>query len=144
MSLSKEKQVSIVISHKKKIVKLTNKILRIIHEAEEKQKLSREQKLLAKQCINEVVSELTTIASFCGSNERKWAARMTESIAGISVILDWYWGSLIEFWCTMVNSITLDFNKTPFKFFGGDFKVKWREFETRLRAFADRRQPSKS
>ena len=140
VSLSKEKQVSTVISHKKKIVKLTNKILRIIHEAGEKQELGKEQKLLAKQYLNEVVSELTTIASFCGSGERKWAARMTESIASLSIVLDWWMLSMIEFWCTMANSITLDFNKTPFKFFGGDFRVKWREFETRLRGLADRRE----
>ena len=140
MSLPKERQVSIVISHKKKIVKLTNKILRIVHEAEEKQDLGKEQKLLAKQYLNEVVSELTTIASFCGSGERNWAARMTESIARLSAILDWWMLSIIEFWCTMANSITVDFNKTPFKFFGGEFKVKWREFETRLRGLADRRE----
>lgn len=140
MSLSKEKQVSIVISHKNKIVQLTNKILEIIHEAEEKQELSKEQKLLVKQYLNEVVSELTTIASFCGSGERKWATRMAESIARLSAILDWWMLSIIEFWCIMANRITVDFNKTPFKFFGGDFKVKWREFETRLRGLADRRE----
>lgn len=140
MGLSKEKQVSIVISHKEKIVKLTNKILKTIHEAEVNKEFSKEQKLLLKQYINEVVSELTTIASFCGSNERNWAARMTENAARLSAIMDWCYSPLIEFWCTMANSITLDFNKTPFKFFGADFKVKWREFETRLKGLVDRRE----
>jgi len=142
MSLPKEKQVTIVISHKEKIVKLTNKILEILHDAEGKKEFSNEQKLLLKKHINGVVSELTIITSFCGSNERNWAARMTESIARLSVVMNWYLTSLIEFWCTMANSITLDFNKTPFKFFGGDFKVKWHEFEARLRTLIDRRQVS--
>ena len=39
----------------------------------------------------------------------------------------------------MAKSITLDFNKTPFKFFGGDFKVKWHEFEAGLRTLIDAR-----
>ena len=142
MTLSKEKQVNIVINHKKKIVELTNKILEIFHEADEKKELNNKQKLLVKQLINEVVSELTTIAGFCGSDERKWTARMTEIVARTSVILDWHMIPLFEFWCTMVNSITPDYNKTPFRFFGGDFKLKWREFEARLRTLADRRQSS--
>ena len=142
MSISKEKQISIVISHKRKIVRLTNKILEILHESSVHEKISDEQKLLIRKLINEVVSELTTVASFCGSKERDWANRMTEIAARTSGILDYVWIPLFEFWCTMVNGITLDFNKTPFKFFGGDFKVKWHEFETRLRAVADRRQPS--
>lgn len=140
MSLSKEKQVIIVISHKEKIVKLTNKILEILHEVEGIRKFSKEQKLSIKQLINEVVSELTTITSFCGSAERDWANRMSDIIARLSVTLDWVFISLIEYWCTMANSITLDFNKTPFKFFRADFKLKWREFETRLRGLVDRRE----
>lgn len=132
-------QVKIVLSHKRKIVQLTNRILEILHEANSNQKISSEQKLQIKKLINEVVSELTTIASFCNSREREWAGRMSRAIAGTTAIMDYIFISLFEFWCTMVNSITIDFNKTPFRFFGGDFKLKWHEFETRLSAFADRR-----
>ena len=140
VSLSKEKQVNIVISHKKKIVELTNKILEILHKPANTKRFSEEQRLSIKQLTNEVVSELAIIASFCGSRERDWAFRMSDSVARLNVILDWVFTSLVEFWCTMANSITLDFNKTPFRFFSADFKLKWHEFETRLKGLVDRRE----
>jgi hypothetical protein len=69
---------------------------------------------------------------------------MALMIARLSVVIDWYLNSIIEAWCTMVNSITLDFNKTPFKFLGVDFKIRLREFETRLKGLADRREQPQS
>lgn len=140
MSLPKEKQIDIVISHKKNIVQLTNKILKIVHEADKEKEFSNEEKLQLKQLINETVSELSTIAGFCGTDERNWVANMTNSIAAFNVYMCWEMSSVLELWCTMANSITLDFNKTPFKFFGADFKLKWREFETRIKGIADRRE----
>jgi hypothetical protein len=40
----------------------------------------------------------------------------------------------------MANSITIDFNKTPFKFFGGDLKLKLSKFEAEVKGVADRRE----
>lgn len=141
MSLSKEKQIEIVICHKKRIVELTNKILEIIHDCDSrKDEYTPQQQLELKKLINETVSEITTIVSFCGRSEREWAANMTNSIARQNVMLSWVFNSLLEFWCTMANSITLDFNKTPFKFFGGDLKLKLSKFEAEVKGVADRRE----
>jgi hypothetical protein len=139
MSLPKEKQVDIVISHKKNIVRLTNKILKIVNDANERKEFSNEQKLQLKQLINETISEMGTVASFCGTDERNWVSNMTNAIAAFTVYTAWETSVILEHWCTMANSITLDFNKTPFKFFGADLRLKWREFEARLRGLADRR-----
>jgi hypothetical protein len=142
MTLPKEKQIDIVISRKKNIVELTNRILKIVHEADKTMKFSNEQQLQVKQLVNETVSELSTIASFCGTEERNWVLRMTNVIAPVNVAVYWETHSILEYWCTMANSITLDFNKTPFKFFGADFKLKLRDYEARIKATADRRESS--
>ncbi len=81
MNLSKEKQINLVSSHKKKIVELTNRILTVISETSKKYKFDNEQKLLLKQLINETVSQIATIVSFCGSKERNWINNTTMVIA---------------------------------------------------------------
>jgi hypothetical protein len=142
MSLQKEKQVNIVISHKKNIVELTNKILKIVSDTNETHKFSNDQQLQLKQLINETISEMSTVASFCGNAERNWVSNMTNAIGLFTIYTFWETSVVLEQWCLMANSITLDFNKTPFKFFGADFKLKWRELEARIKGVADRRESS--
>jgi hypothetical protein len=140
MSLSKEKQIEIVISHKNNVLKLTNRILEIIDESVENWEYSDVQKLELRQLINGVLSELSTIAGFCGRNERNWVSNMAHSISMHNVYMNRTMRSLLEFWCTMANTITIDFTKTPFKFFGADFKLKLKDLEARIKGIADRRQ----
>ena len=140
MSLSKEKQIEIVICHKKRIVELTNKILEIIHDSDSRHVFTAAQQLELRKLINETVSEITTIVGFCGRSEREWAANMTRGITFHNLYLEWYMSPLLKFWCTMANSITIDFNKTPFKFFGGDLKLKLSKFEAEVKGVADRRE----
>jgi hypothetical protein len=139
MTLPKEKQVYIVISHKKNIVALTNKILEIVHDSNKRREFSNEQKLQLKQLINETISEMSTVASFCSSDERNWVSNMTNAIGAFTVYMAWETKVILEQWCTMANSITLDFNKIPFKFFGADIKLKLHDLEARIRGSADRR-----
>jgi hypothetical protein len=136
MSLPKEKQVEIVISHKRHIVELTNSILDIIHEAKE-HKYSDVQKLQIKKLVNESISELSTIAGFCSNTERVWVLNMAR-LSSLSIINEMYF--LLEDWCTLANSISVDFNKTPFRFFGADLRLKWNQFEARVRGTADKRE----
>jgi hypothetical protein len=139
MSVPKEKQVDIVISHKKNIVALTNKILEIVHDSNKKREFSNEQELQLKQLINEVISEMSTVASFCGSDERNWVSRMTNAIGAFTVYMAWETSVILEHWCMMANSIMLDFNKMPFKFFGADIKLKLHDLEARIKGSVDRR-----
>jgi len=141
VSLPKEKQVELVISHKENIVKLTDRILEILHEVKEKKELDKKQELSLRQLINNTVSEMAIIAGFCGSNEREWINSMMSLITTINMNLEFIARThIIETWCTDVNSITLDFNKTPFKFFGADFKLKLHDFEVRVKGLVDRRE----
>ena len=140
MSLSIEKQINLVISHKKKVVELTNEILKIINEAGKKYKFDNNQKLLLKQLFNETVSEITTIASFCGSKERNWVNNVAVVIAIQNINLTYSSRHLLELWCTMINSMSFNFNKTPFNFLGFDFKAKWHDLEISLRSLVDRKE----
>jgi len=139
MSLSKEKQIEIVISHKKTIVKLTNRILEIIHESTKDWEYSDAQKLELRKLINETLSELSTIAGFCGRRERNWVSNMARSILAHNVYMNRMMHSLLELWCTMANTITIDFNKTPFKFFGADLKLKLKDMEAGIKGTIDKR-----
>jgi hypothetical protein len=140
MSLSREKQIEIVISHKKKVVELTNRILEVINESKKEREYSDTQKLELRKLINETLSELSTIAGFCGHSERNWVINMAQSILIHNLYMNRTMHPLLELWCTMANTISIDFNKTPFRFFGADFKFKLKDFETRIKGIADRRE----
>jgi len=140
MALSKEKQIETIVSHKNNVLKLTNRILEIISESTEKWEYSDAQKLELRQLINGTLSELSTIAGFCGRKERNWVINMAHSISIHNVNMKRTMHSLLELWCTMANAITIDFTKTPFKFFGADLKLKLKDFETRIKGIADKRE----
>ena len=144
MSLPKERQIEIIISHKQRIVELTNKILEIIHDSDTRHEYTAAQRLELRKLINETVSEITTIVGFCGRSERNWATSMTQSITLHNLYLEWYMSPVLKFWCTMANSIIIDFNKTPFKFFGGDLKLKLSQFEAEVKGVADRREEART
>lgn len=137
MSLSKEKQIEIVISHKKHIVELTNKVLEIAQKTGRNQEYNDSQKLQLKQLVNEIISELSIIAGFCSNEERNWVLNMA---VGVDMFLSYGLSILLEDWCTMANTVAVDFNKTPFRFFGADLKLKWNQFEARIKGIADRRE----
>ena len=120
-------------------MKLTNRILEIICERTDSWEYSDSQKLELRQLINETLSELSTIAGFCGRKERNWVLEMTRSISMHNVYMNRVIQSLLEFWCTMANSITIDFNKTPFKFFGADLNLKMKDFEAGIKGSLDKR-----
>jgi hypothetical protein len=144
LSLSKEKQIELVILHKKQILSLTNQILEIISDSDKTHKYNACQELELRKLMNETISELTIIAGFCGSAERSWVDRMTNSVCIHNVEMSWFLSSLLTHWCTMANSITIDFNKTPFKFFGADLKLKISEFEAQVKGIVDKRETSTS
>lgn len=124
-------RIKIVLSHKAKILASTNKLLKILDDSQELYHFTSKQRLAIKQLLNQIVSEFSTIASFCSPNEQDRVNRIIEAIAKLNVHLDWELAPLINYFCTIVNSITLDFNKTPMSF-GREFNSKLGELETRF------------
>ncbi len=135
MSLSQKEQERIVEEHKKRIRKITNKILDIIGQS-----FNDKTKLQVRKLVNEVVSELSVIVGFCGSREKKWVDAMSFEMASYMVFLDMGSKPIIRLWCTLVNNVVVDFTKTPFRFLDTEFNVRWKDFETKFRALVDRRK----
>jgi hypothetical protein len=140
MSTKNDKQIKLVLSHKTKILASTNKLLKILDSAQESYRFTNKQRLAIKQLLNQIVSELSTIASFCIPKEQDCVNRVFEGIAKLNVHLNWELAPLITYFCTVVNSITLDFNKTPMRF-GREFSNKLGELETRFHAIFTGIQP---
>jgi hypothetical protein len=140
MSTKNDKQIKLVLSHKAKILTSTNKLLKILDDAQESYRFTKKQRLAIRQLLNHVVSELSTIVSFCDPKEQDRVNRIIEGIAKLNVHLNWELAPLITYFCTIINSITLDFNKTPLRF-GREFSSKLRELETRFQAIFTGIQP---
>ena len=132
MSISEQDKIAIIINHKNQIVQLTNRMLQMVDDSDSS--CINEQKRLLKQYLNQTISELTIIAGFCGSKERKWVSAITDTISRLSPILEWCLPTLIDLYCTLINGIIIDFSKTPFSFLNDDLRRKWREFENRTKA----------
>jgi hypothetical protein len=131
---SKQKMIDTVISHKSNITRATNEIMERLSGLKESKDRSQDS-LFIKTRINEVISELSIIAGFCGTHERNRIAAMERLVAQL-VVLDAFsmFSSPLEDWCIMVNGITIDFNKTPFRFAGGEFNVNLRNLQAKLKA----------
>ena len=69
MSLPKEEQVKIVIASKKRIADLTGKILDALYDSGLDNQQNDKQEIAIKKSVYEIVSELSIISGFCGSNE---------------------------------------------------------------------------
>ncbi len=132
MSLPKEEQVRIVITSKKRIADLTGKILDVMYDSDaENYQLINKQESAIKKSIYEIVSELSIISGFCSSNEREFVNSITRYITDMTPSLQ-STKLLLEDWCTIVNGIAVDFNKTPFKFLNTELKRKWRSLEAKI------------
>ena len=144
LELPKEKMIEIVIDHKKNIVKTTNQISESLQKLREptskKMSLDYETALFVKKSVHQVVSDLSIIGGFCGGTEKDYINRMAFMLGGLVATgyIDIVTAPIIELWCTMVNSIMIDFNKTPFRFVGGEFKLNLRKLETKIKAFLSR------
>ena len=132
MSLPKEEQVRIIIASKKRIAELTGKILDVMYDSDsENNQLINKQESAVKKSIYEIVSELSIISGFCRSKEREFVNTITRHILAMTPSLQ-YTKLLLEDWCTIVNEIVVDFNKTPFKFLNNELKGKWRDLEAKI------------
>ena len=134
--------IDVVITHKQRIVKTTNQIIKRVRELKPtpSEELRRETALFVRQSIDQVISDLSVIGGFCGKNEKNYIAQLASSVSPMVTSPSYigFMSPVIEDWCTMVNSIIVDFHKTPFKFVSGEFKLSFRELETKIKAILRR------
>lgn len=108
-----------------------------IYESKSREGLGDEQELSIKKLVNEIISELSTIAGFCGSRERDIVSSMARLISETTSQTE-STTMLLEEWCTIVNGISVDFNRTPFRFYTGELNTRWMRLEGKIKALLGR------
>jgi len=97
--------------------------------------LDEESALAVRQKIHQVVKSLSIIAGFCDNRANQVAHDLTLVVSRIMMkskinLVD---GKLLELFCTIVNGLVVDFNKTPFSF-SGEFKVAFDKLMASVKA----------
>jgi hypothetical protein len=136
LSHPSSEQIRIVIECKKRIEELTGKILDSIDESRSNEMGRDRQELLIKKCVAGIVTEISTIAGFCGKNEREFVSKMTRDIYMITEYSEL--SPLLEDWCILMAGITPDFTRTPFRFMNSELTSQWSKIGDSIRAIAGR------
>ncbi|MCJ7770360.1 hypothetical protein MUP37_02160 [Candidatus Bathyarchaeota archaeon] len=136
MSHPSSEQIRIVIECKKRIEELTGKILDSIEESKSNEMGRDRQELLIKKCVAGIVTEISTIAGFCGKNEREFVSKMTRDIYMVTEYSEL--SPLLEDWCILMAGITPDFTRTPFRFMNSELTSQWSKIGDSIRAIAGR------
>ena len=136
MSHPSSEQIRIVIECKKRIEELTGKILDSIDESRSNEMGRDRQELLIKKCVAGIVTEISTIAGFCGKNEREFVSKMTRDIYMVTEYSEL--SPLLEDWCILMAGITPDFTRTPFRFMNSELTSQWSKIGDSIRAIAGR------
>ena len=132
MSVSLEKQVDVIVTEKGRIVELTSELLRTTAASEASESLSAEQAATTKQLLTQVISELTTIASFISPKDAKWSKSMVDISSHLTANVRWELTPILEEYCLLINSIHVDFTKIPFRF-SKEFKRKLKRFDAKYK-----------
>ena len=156
MSLSSEVKLQTILLQKEEVRKATDEISRIIRKlgkgspfeaslrrlrTKDKEiedpyyKLDEQSSIAVREKLHKIVSSVSIIAGFCDKNTKDYVMRISKVAAEISAqseitSLD---GFVLESFCTLVNSIIVDYNKTPFSI-SGEFKVKFDKFMAGVKA----------
>jgi len=136
LSHPSSEQIRIVIECKKRIEELTGKILDSIEESKSNEMGRDRQELLIKKCVAGIVTEISTIAGFCGKNEREFVSKMTRDIYMVTEYSEL--SPLLEDWCILMAGITPDFTRTPFRFMNSELTSQWSKIGDSIRTIAGR------
>jgi hypothetical protein len=136
LSHPSSEQIRIVIECKKRIEELTGKILDSIEESKSDMMGKDRQELLIKKCVAGIVTEVSTIAGFCGKSEREFVSKMTRDIYLVTEYSEL--SSLLEDWCILMAGITPDFTKTPFRFINNELTSQWSKIGENIKALTRR------
>ena len=132
MSVSLEKQIDVIVAKKDRIVELTGELIQTTVESEVSEILSVEQTARTKRLLTQIISELTTIASFISARDAKWSKVMVDITVNLAANVHQQLTPLLEDYCMMINSIIVDFTKIPFRF-SRDFKRKLKRFNAKYK-----------
>jgi hypothetical protein len=120
VDLSKEYVIQQVEAHKDRIRDASDRLSDILYEGRKHMgnnlRLGEERSLAIRKIIHEIFSELSIIGGFCDS----WTQRYIQQTAhGVGTIiakqLNYADALMLEYWAVNINSLIIDYNKTPFR-----------------------------
>jgi hypothetical protein len=98
--------------------------------------LNSQDRFIIKTKINEIVSSLSIIVGFCDRDAQNLVKEIIRNGILNTVVLntkmDVASKFYLEIFCIIVNSLTIDFNKTPFKF-EAEFEMKVKELSAKIK-----------
>jgi len=120
--LSKEYMIQQVVAHKDRLREATDHLSQTLSKTKSKLKasgkweLDEKSALRIREIIHEIMEEISIIGGFCDNWTQNYIRKIAPIIAGITAfdmtILDRH---TLELFATMVNSLIVDFTKTPFR-----------------------------
>jgi hypothetical protein len=92
-------------------------------------RLDEQDSVVLRQKLHKMVSDISIIAGFCDKRTQNYIMQISKVAAEITAQneITNLEGFILESFCTMVNSIIVDFNKTPFSL-SAEFKVGFDKF----------------
>jgi hypothetical protein len=157
MSLSSEAKLTVILEKKEDIRKATDEISEIIKQLgkgssylaavhtlkkmsgqkigeDPYYKLDEQNSVIVRQKLHKIVSDMSTIASFCDKKTQSYIMRISKVAAEIAAgsEITHLEGFILESFCTMVNSIIVDYNKMPFSL-SAEFKLGFDKFIASVR-----------
>jgi len=98
-------------------------------------KLDEQSSVAVRQKLHRIVSSVSTIACLCDKKTQRYVMSISKIAAEITAKSEItnLEGFILESFCTMVNSIIVDYNKTPFSL-SGEFKVGFDKFIAGVKA----------
>ena len=158
MSLSQEVKLQTILQKKEDIRRATDEIskiikklgkgspykvaIRVLQKFDDQEpkgdpyyKLDEQSSVAVREKLHEIVSSLSIIAGFCDKVAQDYALRISKVATEITAQneITNLEGFVLESFCTMVNSIIVDYNRTPFSF-SGEFKVGFDKFIASVKA----------
>jgi hypothetical protein len=151
MSLPPEVKLQTILQGKEAIREATDEISEIIKklgkgctlqkmshkeiEGDPYYKLDEQSSVTLRQKLHKIVSSVSTIACFCDRKTQSYVMSISKVAAEITAEseITSLEGFILESFCTMVNSIIVDYNKTPFSL-SGEFKVGFDKFIASVKA----------
>lgn len=117
-NLSKEYMINQITSHKEIIRDATDRLSDVLYKARvsRERKLSEEDSLAVRKILHEIVSELSIIGGYCDNWTKSY---IDETVRLMSAVTSrrLYFEDVIalDLWAMRINSIMIDYNKTPFR-----------------------------
>jgi len=124
MVLSDEQKIKIILERKEETCKLSNEVLeslmKLTRPDGDKFELTDDENLLARTKLNQIIKNMSIIAGFCDKESQSYVNRVAGIISKVGRLgtfgkINYIDKFVLDKFCTMANTLMIDFNKRPWK-----------------------------